>query len=142
MERYLDTFSGVAAYQSKVVEEAKEKGYVSTLMGRRRWLPELKSPNHNLRAFGERVALNMPVQGTAADVIKLAMIRVWNSLKNEKLKAKLILQVHDELIVECPEEEAEQVKALLTREMEGAVHYAVPMCADSAAGKSWGEAKG
>ena len=142
MERYLATFSGVAAYQSKVVKEAKEKGYVSTLMGRRRWLPELKSPNHNLRAFGERVALNMPIQGTAADVIKLAMIRVWNSLKNEKLKAKLILQVHDELIVECPEEEAEQVKALLTREMEGAVHYAVPMCADSAAGKSWGEAKG
>ena len=111
-------------------------------MGRRRWLPELKSANHNLRAFGERVALNMPIQGTAADVIKLAMIRVWRALREEGLRAKLILQVHDELIVECPEEEMEQVKRLLTREMEGAVSYAVPMKADSAAGRSWGEAKG
>lgn len=142
MDRYLATFSGVAAYQSKVVEEAKEKGYVSTLMGRRRWLPELKSSNHNLRAFGERVALNMPIQGTAADVIKLAMIRVQRALEAEGLQAKLILQVHDELIVECPQGEAEQVKKLLTREMEGAVDYAVPMKADSAAGRSWGEAKG
>ena len=132
----------MAAYQSKVVEEAKEKGYVSTLMGRRRWLPELKSSNHNLRAFGERVALNMPIQGTAADIIKLAMIRVQRTLEAEGLQAKLILQVHDELIVECPQGEAEQVKKLLTREMEGAVDYAVPMKADSAAGRSWGEAKG
>ena len=142
MERYLATFSGVAAYQSNVVEEAKEKGYVSTLMGRRRWLPELKSANHNLRSFGERVALNMPIQGTAADVIKLAMIRVRDAIRAEGLKAQLILQVHDELIVECPEEEAERVKALLTREMVGVVDYTVPMKADSAAGKSWGEAKG
>jgi len=142
MERYLATFSGVAAYQSNVVEKAKEKGYVSTLMGRRRWLPELKSANHNLRSFGERVALNMPIQGTAADVIKLAMIRVRDAIRAEGLKAQLILQVHDELIVECPEEEAERVKALLTREMVGVVDYTVPMKADSAAGKSWGEAKG
>lgn len=142
MERYLATFSGVAAYQSNVVEKAKEKGYVSTLMGRRRWLPELKSTNHNLRSFGERVALNMPIQGTAADVIKLAMIRVRDAIRAEGLKAQLILQVHDELIVECPEEEAERVKALLTREMVGVVDYTVPMKADSAAGKSWGEAKG
>ena len=126
----------------RVVDQAKENGYVTTLMGRRRWLPELKSANHNLRAFGERVALNMPIQGTAADVIKLAMIRVWRALREEGLRAKLILQVHDELIVECPEEEMEQVKRLLTREMEGAVSYAVPMKADSAAGRSWGEAKG
>ena len=111
-------------------------------MGRRRWLPELKSPNHNLRAFGERVALNMPIQGTAADVIKLAMIRVSKALCEEGLKAKLILQVHDELIVECPEEETERVKALLTREMVNAVNYSVPMKADSGAGRSWGEAKG
>ena len=126
----------------RVVDQAKENGYVSTLMGRRRWLPELKSPNHNLRAFGERVALNMPIQGTAADVIKLAMIRVRDALRAEGLKARLILQVHDELIVECPEEETEEVKKLLTREMERVVAYAVPMRADSAAGKSWGEAKG
>ncbi|MDE6107968.1 MAG: DNA polymerase I, partial [Oscillospiraceae bacterium] len=142
MERYFETFPGIARYQKEVVEKAKEQGYVSTIMGRRRWLPELKSSNFNLRSFGERVALNMPIQGTAADVIKLAMIRVRDALKNERLKAKLILQVHDELIVECPREEAEQVKVLLTREMENAVHYAVPLRADSAAGKSWGEAKG
>ncbi len=142
MERYLETFAGVAKYQTQVVERAKEKGYVSTLMGRRRWLPELKSSNYNLRSFGERVALNMPIQGTAADVIKLAMIRVSNAIKAEGLKARLILQVHDELIVECPEGEAEAVKALLSREMEGAVSYAVPLRADAAIGKSWGEAKG
>ncbi|WP_251448978.1 DNA polymerase I [Vermiculatibacterium agrestimuris] len=142
MERYLTTFDGVAGYQTRIVEEAKDRGYVTTLMGRRRWLPELKSSNYNLRAFGERVALNMPIQGTAADVIKLAMIRVRNAMKQAGLKAKLILQVHDELIVECPEEEAEQVKTLLSREMEDAVHYAVPLRADAAVGKSWGEAKG
>ncbi len=141
MDRYFATFRGVRAYMDRVVAEAKEQGWVATLMGRRRWLPELKSSNFNLRSFGERVALNMPIQGTAADVIKLAMIRVWKALKAEGLKAKLILQVHDELIVECPEEETEQVKEVLTREMEDAVDYAVPMRADSAAGKSWGEAK-
>ena len=142
MDRYFATFHGVRGYMDRVVDQAKENGYVTTLMGRRRWLPELKSANHNLRAFGERVALNMPIQGTAADVIKLAMIRVWRALREEGLRAKLILQVHDELIVECPEEEAERVKALLTREMVGVVDYTVPMKADSAAGKSWGEAKG
>ena len=142
MERYFATFHGVREYMDRVVAQAKENGYVSTLMGRRRWLPELKSSNFNLRSFGERVALNMPIQGTAADVIKLAMIRVWKAMKEAGLEAKLVLQVHDELIVECPEGETEQVKELLTREMEGVVDYAVPMRADSAAGKSWGEAKG
>lgn len=142
MERYFDTFRGVRDYMAKVVEEAKEKGYVSTLMGRRRWLPELKSSNHNLRSFGERVALNMPIQGTAADLIKLAMIRVSNALKEERLTANLILQVHDELIVECPEAEADRVKALLRREMEGAAAYAVPLKAEAGVGKNWGEAKG
>ena len=141
MERYFDTFPGIARYQKEVVEKAYENGYVSTLMGRRRWLPELKSSNFNLRSFGERVALNMPIQGTAADVIKLAMIRVRDALKREGLKAKLILQVHDELIVECPEEETEQVRALLTREMESVVQYAVPLRADAGVGKNWGEAK-
>ncbi len=141
MDRYFETFHGVRDYMTAVVEKAREDGYVSTLMGRRRWLPELKSSNHNLCAFGERVALNMPIQGAAADVIKLAMIRVSNAIKAEGLKAKLILQVHDELIVECPEAETEQVKALLSQEMEGAVSYAVPLRADAGAGKSWGEAK-
>jgi len=142
MERYFATFNSIRDYMTRVVAEAKDKGYVSTLMGRRRWLPELRSSNHNLRAFGERVALNMPIQGTAADVIKLAMIHVRDRLKAEGLQARLVLQVHDELIVECPEGEAEQVKKLLTQEMEEAVDYTVPMRADSSAGKSWGEAKG
>ena len=142
MEKYFEHYSGVRAYMDRVVEQGRADGCVSTLYGRRRWLPELKSSNFNTRSFGERVALNMPIQGTAADVIKLAMLRVDARLRSEGLAAKLVLQVHDELIVECPEAEAERVKELLTREMEGAVNYAVPMRADSAAGKSWGEAKG
>ncbi len=142
MEKYFETFSGVRAYMQNIVKEAREAGYVKTLFGRRRWLPELSSSNFNLRAFGERVALNMPIQGTAADVMKLAMIRVHRALKEEGLEAKLVLQVHDELIVECPEREAQQVKTLLAREMEGAASFAVPLLAEAAVGKSWGEAKG
>ena len=99
MEKYFEKYSGVHAYMTRVVEQAKENGYVSTLMGRRRWLPELKSSNFNLRSFGERVALNMPIQGTAADIIKLAMIKVRDKLLSEGLEARLVLQVHDELIV-------------------------------------------
>ena len=142
MNKYLATFSGVREYMEHVKAQAKEDGYVATLMGRRRWLPELKSTNYNLRAFGERVALNMPIQGTAADVMKLAMIRVARRLKEEGLQAQLILQVHDELIVECPQEEADQVKALLTQEMEGAGNFSVPLVAEAGAGRSWAEAKG
>jgi DNA polymerase-1 len=114
MDAYLRRFQGVRDYQKRVVEQAHADGYVSTLYGRRRELPELKSPNFNMRSFGERVALNMPIQGTAADIIKLAMVRVHARLKAEGLKARLLLQVHDELIVECPDDEAEQVSALLT----------------------------
>jgi len=141
MDRYFATFHAVREYMDKVVARAREDGYVSTLLGRRRWLPELRSSNYNLRSFGERVALNMPIQGTAADIIKLAMIRVWNALRRSGLRAKLILQVHDELIVECPEEETQQVKELLSREMVDTVDYTVPMKADAGAGRSWGEAK-
>ena len=142
MNKYLATFSGVREYTEHVKAQAKEDGYVATLVGRRRWLPELKSTNYNLRAFGERVALNMPIQGTAADVMKLAMIRVARRLKAEGLQAQLILQVHDELIVECPQEEADQVKALLTQEMEGAGNFSVPLVAEAGSGRSWAEAKG
>ena len=142
MEKYLETFSGVRAYMDRVKEQAKKAGYVATLLGRRRWLPELKSSNYNLRSFGERVALNMPIQGTAADVMKLAMIRVAARLKAEGLRARLVLQVHDELIVECPQEETEQVKALLTQEMEGAGQFSVPLVAEAGAGHSWAQAKG
>ena len=142
MERYFATYSGVRAYMADIVEQAKKDGYVCTLMGRRRWLPELKSSNFNLRSFGERVALNMPIQGTAADLMKLAMLRVHGRLKSEGLEAKLILQVHDELIVECPDGETERVKKLLSEEMEQVADLSVPLRADAGAGKSWAEAKG
>ena len=142
MDRYFETFHGVRDYMDRVVREAKAQGYVSTLYGRRRWLPELKSSNFNLRSFGERVALNMPIQGTAADLMKLAMLRVRNALLHEGLQGHLVLQVHDELLVECPDAEVEQVKALLTREMTGVAQLKVPLIAQANAGQSWGEAKG
>ena len=138
---YLAHYSGVDAYMKRVVEEAKRDGYVQTLFGRRRYLPELSSSNHNLRAFGERVARNMPIQGTAADIIKIAMIRVQKRLERENLRAKLILQVHDELIVEAPRDEAGEVSALLTGEMQNAVSLSVPMVAEAKAGRTWFEAK-
>ena len=142
IDAYLEHYSGVRDYMEKVVAEAKDKGYSETIFGRRRYLPELSSSNFNMRSFGERVARNMPIQGAAADIIKLAMIRVENRLEKEKLRARLILQVHDELIVEAPEEEAQQVAALLKEEMESAVQLSVPMVADANIGKTWYDAKG
>ncbi len=142
IQEYLKNYSGVDAYMKRVAEQAKEQGYVETLFGRRRYLPELKSSNFNTRSFGERVARNMPIQGTAADIIKIAMVRVSDRLEAEHLQARLILQVHDELIVECPEEEADRVREVLTQEMEGAVHFSVPMKADAHAGRTWYDAKG
>ena len=139
MDKYFATYPGVRAYMDHVVEQAKADGYVSTLMGRRRWLPELKSSNFNTRSFGERVALNMPIQGTAADIIKLAMLRVRDRLKAEGLRGQLVLQVHDELIVECPQEEQERVCALLQEEMEGVFPLSVPLVAETHAGQSWAE---
>ena len=139
MDKYFATYPGVRAYMDHVVEQAKTDGYVSTLMGRRRWLPELKSSNFNTRSFGERVALNMPIQGTAADIIKLAMLRVRDRLKAEGLRGQLVLQVHDELIVECPQEEEERVCALLKEEMEGVFPLSVPLVAETHAGQSWAE---
>ena len=126
----------------QVTEQAKEQGYVETMFGRRRYLPELTSSNFNLRAFGERVARNMPIQGTAADIIKIAMIRVERRLQQEGMRARLILQVHDELIVEAPEEEAERVAKLLREEMEQAVSLSVPLVAEASIGKTWYDAKG
>ncbi|WP_455581600.1 DNA polymerase I [Dysosmobacter sp.] len=141
MEAYFATFPGVRHYMDSVVETAKERGYVETLFHRRRELPELTSSNHNLRAFGERVALNMPIQGTAADIMKLAMIAVWKRLRSEMPTARLVLQVHDELIVECPEAEAPSVAELLAREMEHVVELSVPLTAEAHWGKNWLEAK-
>ena len=140
MEAYLEKYHGVRDYMKRVVEQARADGYVSTLFGRRRALPELKSSNFNTRSFGERVALNMPIQGTAADVIKLAMVHVAKRLRDEGLQARLLLQVHDELIVECPESETERVRALLREEMEGAVRFSVPMSCEAKAGRTWAEA--
>ena len=140
MEAYLDKYHGVRDYMKSIVEKAKTDGYVDTLFARRRYLPELKSSNFNVRSFGERVALNMPIQGTAADIIKIAMVNVHRRLAKEGLEAKLILQVHDELIVECPDSEAERVKEILTREMENAASLSVPLTVDAHIGHSWAEA--
>ena len=137
MGAYFHRFPGVKAYMDQVVERARADGYVETPMHRRRALPEIKSSNHNMRSFGERVALNMPIQGAAADIIKLAMVRVHRQLKEAALEARLIMQVHDELIVECPEAEADRVKAILVREMEGAYPLSVPLIAEAHSGKSW-----
>ncbi len=138
---YLEHFSGVRSYMKDVIEKAKENGYVETVFARRRYLPELTSSNAMMRAFGERVALNMPIQGTAADIIKIAMIRVWTCLKEQCLDAKLIMQVHDELIVEAPESEAKIVAGIVKREMENAVKMRVLMQADVGIGKTWYESK-
>ena len=140
MEKYFQHYSGVRAYMDGVVARAKADGYVTTLFARRRWVPELKSSNFNTRSFGERVALNAPIQGTAADVIKAAMILVRDRLLAQGLKGRLVLQVHDELIVECPQEEAEAVQRLVKEEMEAVVSLPVPLVADTAAGKSWADA--
>ena len=142
MDRYFATYTGVKQYMTDVVDKAREQGYVETLWHRRRALPELKSSNFNMRSFGERVALNMPIQGTAADIIKLAMVRVHSRLAREGLETRLIMQVHDELIVERPEEEAPRVEALLQQEMQGVAELSVPLLAEAHTGRNWLAAKG
>ena len=140
LKNYLAAFPKVSGYMDKTIADAKAVGYVSTLFGRRRALPELASSNFNVRSSGERMARNTPIQGTAADVIKLAMVRVWKRLRNEKMESRLILTVHDELIVEAPQAEAEKAAQILREEMEGCVQYAVPLSTDVHAGKNWLEA--
>ena len=141
IKSYLAPYPGVAAYMEKAIEDAKKNGFVTTLYGRRRYIPELSNSNGNMRAFGERVARNAPIQGTAADIIKIAMIKVSRSLKDEFPTAGLILQVHDELIVECDEKDAEDICTLLEREMENAADLAVRLTAEAHFGKTWLEAK-
>ena len=140
IETYLQKYSGVKAYMERSIAEAKEKGFCETLYGRRRAMPELSSSNFNLRSFGERVARNMPIQGTAADVMKIAMLRADKLLRERVPEAKLILQVHDELIAECPADKAEAVKAVLKEAMEGAASLSVPLTAEVGAGGSWADA--
>ena len=142
IKSYLATYKKVDEYMERVVEKAKEDGFASTVFGRRRLLPELKNSNGMLRAFGERVARNMPIQGTAADIIKIAMIRVEDRLKREIPEARLIMQVHDELIVEAPEDKAESASVILKEEMEGAARLKVPLTVDVNVGKTWYDAKG
>ncbi|MCL2003276.1 MAG: DNA polymerase I [Oscillospiraceae bacterium] len=139
---YLDNYAGVRRYMAEVVENAKAAGYVSTLYGRRRYIPELRSRSYHIRSFGERAALNAPIQGAAADIIKAAMVAVSDRMEREGLQARLVLQVHDELIAECPREEAEQVKRLLTEEMEGVYALNPRLVADAHIGANWAEAKG
>ena len=141
IDQYLEHYAGVRAYMHDIVEQAKRDGFVTTLFGRRRELPELKSNTYTVRAFGERVALNSPIQGTAADIIKLAMLHVDAALKKSHLKAQLVLQVHDELIVECPVAEVEQVKTIVTRQMQQVAQLRVPLLAEAKSGASWYEAK-
>lgn len=141
IDQYLKTYSGVKAYMTRTVEDAHKNGYVTTMYGRRRDVSDINASNKIRQALGERIAMNTPIQGTAADIIKLAMVRVYDRLRKEKLDAKLILQVHDELIIECKEELAETVSALLVEEMEGAAALKVKLEVDAHAGKNWLEAK-
>ena len=141
IEKYFETYPGIKNYLDGLVEDAKKNGYVTTLYGRRRPMPELKSSNFMQRSFGERVAMNAPIQGTAADIIKIAMIRVSERLKREQLKSRLILQIHDELLIEAEKEEVEQVKTILREEMQGAAELSVRLEIDMHTGNNWYEAK-
>ena len=140
IESYFETYPGVKQFLDRQVQQAKEQGYVTTMFGRKRPVPELSSSNYMQRSFGERVAMNSPIQGTAADIIKIAMIRVSESLRRQNLKSRLILQVHDELLVEAWEDEIEQVKAILKQEMEAAAELSVKLEIDMNEGKDWYEA--
>ena len=141
IDSYLEKYSGIKNFMYDVVEEAKKKGYIDTLYHRRRYIPELSSKNYMVRKFGERVAMNTPIQGTAADIMKIAMINVYKALKNNNLKSKVLVQVHDELLIEAAEDEVEIVKKLLVENMESAANLAVPLKAEVEIGNNWYEAK-
>ncbi len=140
IDTYFERFSGVKEYIDSLINEATEKGYVSTIFGRKRSIPELKSSNRNIKQFGERIATNTPIQGSAADIIKVAMLNVWNRLRKDKLKTRMLLQVHDELLFEVPEDEKEAAENLVREEMEKAVKLSVPLKVDIGIGKNWAEA--
>ena len=141
IDNYLANYHGVRAYMKDVVAKARQTGYTQTLYGRKRYIPELSSSNFNIRQGAERIALNTPIQGPAADLIKLAMIRVYNALEQNYPEAKLLLQVHDELIIECPEEIAPEVAELISKEMEQVATLHVPLVAEAKWGSSWYDAK-
>ena len=139
--RYFETYPGVKAYLDGEVAFAKEHGYVTTIFGRRRPVPELSSSNFMQRSFGERVAMNSPIQGAAADIMKIAMIRVNQRLREERMESRIVIQVHDELLVEARIDEVEKVKEILKEEMEHAADLKVPLIADMSVGSNWYEAK-
>nr|PZN07955.1 MAG: hypothetical protein DIU64_11370 [Caldicoprobacter oshimai] len=141
IDSYFARYPKVKEYMERIVEIAKKQGYVTTLMNRRRYLPELKSRNFNIRSQGERLAMNTPIQGSAADIIKKAMNDVYAELKRRNLRSKLILQVHDELIIDTYKPELEEVKDLVVRCMENAVKLSVPLVVDVGVGRSWYDAK-
>jgi DNA polymerase-1 len=142
IDTYFDRFAGVRAYLDEQVEKAKSHGFVETLMGRRRYVPELRSGNWNLRQFGERVAQNSPIQGTAADVMKRAMIDVQEGLDQKGYGARILLQVHDELLLEVPVDEVDSVRDLVVTLMQDAAHLNVPLVAEWGVGPNWYECKG
>ena len=141
IEQYLEKYSGIKKYMDDVVEQAKKKGYTETMFGRRRYIPEIKSNNYMVRKFGERAAMNTPIQGTAADIMKIAMIKVYKRINKENLKSKIILQIHDELLVEAPIDEADEIKKILHEEMESAAKLSVPLKVEVEEGNSWYQAK-
>ena len=141
IEQYLEKYKGVKEFMDRIVEKAKEQGYVETLFHRRRYIPELSSNNYMVRQFGARAAMNTPIQGTAADIMKIAMIEVNKKLEEEKLNAKLILQIHDELLIECEIEEKEEVKKILKESMENAVKLSIPLEVEVSEADNWYDVK-
>ena len=141
IEQYLETYHGIKTFMEDVVEDAKKVGYVTTIFNRRRYIPELSSNNFMVRKFGDRAAMNTPIQGTAADIMKIAMINVYKELKNRNMKSKIVLQIHDELLIEADEKEKDEVKEILKTCMENAVTLNVPLIIEIEEGKSWYQAK-
>ena len=141
IDQYLEQYSGIKQFMSDIVEKAKEQGYVETLFKRRRYIPELKSNNYMVRQFGQRAAMNTPIQGTAADIMKIAMLHVLKELKEKKMKAKIVLQVHDEMLIEAPLDEVEEVKTILKNNMENACKLNVPLIAEVSEATNWYDCK-
>lgn len=138
---YLEQYAGIQAFMDNITEKAKEQGYVETLFHRRRYIPELKSSNYMVRQFGARAAMNTPIQGTAADIMKIAMIKVYQEIQNRHLQSKIVLQVHDEMMIEAVEEEKEEIKQIMQQSMETAISMQVPLIADISEAKNWYECK-
>lgn len=141
IEQYLEEYAGIKKYMENIVEEAKQKGYASTMFGRRRYIKELQSNNYMVREFGKRAAMNTPIQGTAADIMKIAMIKVYNELKTQNLKSKIVLQVHDEMMIEAPIEEKDQITQILKQSMESATTLKIPLIAEISEALNWYDCK-